>query len=158
MKPTISQGLSSEEVTERVKAGQANTPVKAPFKSTGQIIRDNTFTYFNAVFIILAIILFSVGAYRSMTFIPIIVLNTLIGIVQELRAKKVLEALTITSAREATVIRDGREQKISVNDLVLDDIVIFTAGNQIPADATLQDGEVSDNESLLTGDADEVQK
>ncbi|MBQ8992443.1 HAD-IC family P-type ATPase [Candidatus Saccharibacteria bacterium] len=156
--PPVFQGLSSEEVAERIKAGQVNTPVKAPFKSTGQIIRDNTFTYFNAVFVVLAIILFSVGAYRSMTFIPVIVLNTLIGIVQELRAKKVLEDLTITSARDATVIRDGKKQSASVNDLVLDDIVIFTAGNQIPADATIEAGEVSVNESLLTGEADEVQK
>lgn len=152
------QGLNSEEVAERVKAGQANVSVKAPFKTTGQIIRDNTFTYFNAVFLVLAVILFSVGAYRSMTFIPVIVANTLIGIIQELRSKKVLEKLTITSARDATAIRNGKEQKVPVHELVLDDAVIFRAGNEIPADAEVIDGVVSVNEALLTGEADEVQK
>lgn len=152
------QGLTSEEVTERLKAGQSNVAVKAPFKSTGQIIRDNTFTYFNFVFFVLAIILFSVGAYRSLTFIPVILANTLIGIIQELRSKKALEKLTITSAREATVIRDGKEQKLPVHELVVDDVVVFTAGNQIPADAEIIDGEVSVNESLLTGEADEIGK
>lgn len=152
------QGLNNEEVTERIKAGQANISVKAPFKTTGQIIRDNTFTYFNAVFLVLAIILASVGAFRSLTFIPVVVANTLIGIIQELRSKKVLEKLTITSARDATAIRNGKEQKIPVHELVLDDIVIFRAGNEIPADAEVVDGVVLVNESLLTGEADEVEK
>ena len=153
-----SQGLNSEEVAERIKAGQSNVSVKAPFKTTGQIVRDNTFTYFNAVFLVLAIILVSVGAFRSLTFIPVIVANTLIGIIQELRSKKVLEKLTITSARDATAIRNGKEQKVPVHELVLDDVVVFRAGNEIPADAEVIDGVVSVNESLLTGEADEVQK
>lgn len=152
------QGLSNEEVAERTNAGQSNVLVKAPFKTTGQIIRDNTFTYFNAVFLALAIILISVGAFRSLTFIPVIVANTLIGIIQELRSKKVLEKLVITSARDATVIRGGKEQKIPVHELVLDDIVVFRAGNEISADAEVVSGAVSVNESLLTGEADEVQK
>lgn len=152
------QGLNSEEVAERIKAGQSNVSVKAPFKTTGQIVRDNTFTYFNAVFLVLAIILASVGAFRSLTFIPVILANTLIGIIQELRSKKVLEKLTITSARDATAVRNGKEQKVPVHELVLDDVVIFRAGNEIPADAEIIDGVVSVNESLLTGEADEVQK
>ena len=82
MSSFIFQGLTSDEVAERQKAGQVNEAVKAPFKSTRQIIKDNTFTYFNFVFLVLAIILFSVGAYRSLTFIPVILANTLIGIVQ----------------------------------------------------------------------------
>lgn len=158
MVASIFQGLSTDEVAERIKAGQSNAPVKAPFKSTGQIIRDNTFTYFNGVFLGLAIILGIVRDFRSMTFIPVILANTLIGIVQELRAKKVLEKLTITSAREASVIRDDSEQKVPVHELVLDDTVVFRAGNQIPADAEVLDGEVSVNESLLTGEADEIIK
>lgn len=158
MVASIFQGLSTDDVAERIKAGQSNAPVKAPFKSTGQIIRDNTFTYFNGVFLGLAIILGIVRDFRSMTFIPVILANTLIGIVQELRAKKVLEKLTITSAREASVIRDGNEQKVPVHELVLDDTVVFRAGKQIPADAEVLDGEVSVNESLLTGEADEIIK
>ncbi|MBR3233536.1 HAD-IC family P-type ATPase [Candidatus Saccharibacteria bacterium] len=152
------QGLSDDEVDERKKAGQSNISVKAPFKTTGQIIFDNAFTYFNAVFAGLAVVLLSVGDFRSLTFIPVILANTLIGVIQELRSKKTLEKLTITSARDATAIRNGKEQKIPVHELVLDDIVIFRAGNEIPADAEIIDGIVSVNESLITGEADEVQK
>ena len=152
------QGLSREEVEERIKAGQANVSVKAPFKTTWQIVRDNTLTYFNGVFLALAIILLLVRDFRSLTFIPVILANTLIGIIQEMRSKKTLEKLTITSARDATAIRDGKEQKVPVNELVLDDIVIFRAGNEISADARVLEGQVSVNESLLTGEADEIQK
>ena len=152
------EGLSNDEVARRIKAGQANISVKAPFKTTRQIIFDNAFTYFNAVFAGLAIILLLVGDIRSLTFVPVILANTLIGVIQEMRSKKTLEKLTITSAREASAIRDGTEQKIPVHELVLDDIVIFRAGNEIPADAEILDGVVSVNESLLTGEADEVQK
>ena len=152
------EGLSSDEVARRIKAGQANISVKAPFKTTRQIIFDNAFTYFNAVFAGLAVILLLVGDIRSLTFVPVILANTLIGVIQEMRSKKTLEKLTITSAREASAIRDGTEQKIPVHELVLDDIVIFRAGNEIPADAEILDGVVSVNESLLTGEADEVQK
>ncbi|MBR3169026.1 HAD-IC family P-type ATPase, partial [Candidatus Saccharibacteria bacterium] len=158
MSTTNYTGLSSDEVARRIKAGQANISVKAPFKTTRQIIFDNTFTYFNAVFAGLAIILLLVGDIRSLTFVPVILANTLIGVIQEMRSKKTLEKLTITSAREASAIRNGTEQKIPVHELVLDDIVIFRAGNEIPADAEILDGVVSVNESLLTGEADEVQK
>ena len=103
------QGLSREEVEERIKAGQANVSVKAPFKTTGQIVRDNTLTYFNGVFLLIAIILVMVESYRDLTFLPIIIANTLIGIVQEFRAKKVLEKVTVVNALEATVIRGGEE-------------------------------------------------
>ena len=103
------QGLSDDEVDERKKAGQSNISVKAPFKTTGQIIFDNAFTYFNAVFAGLAVVLLSVGDFRSLTFIPVILANTLIGVIQELRSKKTLEKLTITSARDATAIRNGKE-------------------------------------------------
>ena len=152
------QGLSSEEAAARMAAGQGNISVKAPFKTTGQIIRDNTFTYFNAVFAGIAAVLLLVGDFRSLTFVPVILANTLIGMIQELRSKKVLEKLTITSAREAVAIRDGKEVKVPVHELVLDDVVVFRAGNEIPADAEVLDGTISVNEALLTGEADEVQK
>ncbi len=152
------QGLSREEVEERIKAGQANVSVKAPFKTNGQIIRDNALTYFNGVFLALAIILLLVKDYRSLTFIPVILANTLIGVIQEMRSKRTLEKLTITSARDATAIRDGKEEKVPVHELVLDDVVVLRAGNEIPADAEVIDGQVLVNESLLTGEADEIQK
>lgn len=152
------EGLSSKEVETRVKAGKVNTPVQAPFKTNWQIIRGHTFTYFNGVFVVLAIILASVGSWRDLTFLLVILCNTLIGIIQEFRVKKVLEKVTVMSQREAVVIRDGEEQNISTSDIVVDDIIKFTAGNQIPADAVVISGSAAVNEALLTGEADDVQK
>ena len=152
------QGLSEDEVAERMRAGQSNAPLKAPFKSNWQIIRDNTFTYFNGVFILIAAILIFVQSYRDLTFLPVIIANTLIGIVQEFRAKKVLEKVTVVNAQKAVVIRDGKEREIPVDDIVIDDEAIFRAGDQIAVDAKVLDGSVAVNEALLTGEADEIQK
>ena len=151
-------GLSTDEVAERVHAGQSNASVEAPFKSNWQIIFSNTFTYFNAVFASLAVILIAVGSFRDITFLPVIILNTLIGIVQELRAKSVLKKLTVLHAQQVEVIRNGKKQSIPTTDLVLDDVAIFNAGDQISADAIIIDGQASVDESLLTGEADEIQK
>lgn len=151
-------GLTSAEVAEKMRAGLYNKPVKAPSKSVGRIIFDNTFTYFNGVFIALALILLSVRSYRDLTFLGVILCNTLIGIVQELRTKKVLDKLTVLHAQKTTALRDGKETAVPVNELVLGDVVIFRAGDQIPADATILDGSVSVNEALITGEADEIQK
>lgn len=151
-------GLSSEEVVERKQKGLTNTPVEAPSKTVREIIWSNVFTYFNFVFIFLAVILFLVQSYRDITFLPIIIINSLIGIVQELRAKQVLDKLTMLHAPKARVVRDGKEKEISAQDLVKDDIVVFRAGDQIPADAEVVFGEVAVNEALLTGEADEIDK
>lgn len=152
------QGLSREDVRERVQAGQDNKPVKAPSKSVARIIIDNTFTYFNGVFAAIATILILVKSYRDLTFLGIITANTLIGIVQELRAKHVLDKLNMLHVQKVVVVRDGKQETIPVNELVLDDIVLFKAGDQIPADAKILDGHVAVNEALLTGEADEIQK
>ncbi len=151
-------GLSEQEVAERIRAGQSNAPVEAPFKSTWQIIKTNTFTYFNAVFLGLAIILLAVGSFRDITFLPLIIINTLIGIVQEFRAKAVLEKLIVLNAQQVLVWRDKKKQTIPTTDLVIDDIAIFRAGDQISADATVLDGSAYVNESLLTGEPDEIEK
>lgn len=152
------QGLSREDVRERVQAGQDNKPVKAPSKSVARIIIDNTFTYFNGVFAAIATILILVKSYRDLTFLGIITANTLIGIVQELRAKHVLDKLNMLHVQKVVAVRDGKQETIPVNELVLDDIVLFKAGDQIPADAKILDGHVAVNEALLTGEADEIQK
>lgn len=152
------RGLSQEEVDERMRAGQSNAPIEAPFKSTWQIIKSNTFTYFNAVFFSLAIILLAVGSFRDITFLPLIIINTLIGIVQEFRAKAVLEKLTVLNAQQIIVIRDGKKQTIPTTDIVIDDVVIFKSGDQISADAVVLDGSAYVNESLLTGEPDEIEK
>lgn len=151
-------GLSEQEVAERVRAGQSNAPVEAPFKSTWQIIKTNTFTYFNAVFLGLAIILLAVDSFRDITFLPLIIINTLIGIVQEFRAKAVLEKLTVLNAQQVLVWRDKKKQTIPTTDLVIDDIAVFRAGDQISADAIVLDGSAYVNESLLTGEPDEIEK
>ena len=152
------RGLSQEEVDERMRAGQSNAPIEAPFKSTWQIIKSNTFTYFNAVFFGLAIILLAVGSFRDITFLPLIIINTLIGIVQEFRAKAVLEKLTVLNAQQIIAIRDGKKQTIPTTDIVIDDVVIFKSGDQISADAVVLDGSAYVNESLLTGEPDEIEK
>ena len=152
------QGLSPEEVTERVKAGQDNHPVKSPSKSVARIIFDNVFTYFNGVFAVIAVVLISVKSYRDLTFLGVITANTLIGIIQELRTKKVLDSLTVLNAQKTLTVRSGKLISVPVDELVLDDIVLFKAGDQIPADAIILDGEVSVNEALITGEADEIMK
>ena len=138
--------------------GWTNQPVDPPSKTTKEIIQENVFTYFNLIFLVLAVLLCLVGSFRDLTFLPVIVLNTLIGIIQETRAKKVLDNLTMLNAPHAMVIRDGKKSQINAEDLVIDDIVIFEAGNQVCADAEVCAGEVQVNESLLTGESDEITK
>ena len=153
------KGLTYEEVRERKRAGLVNSAVIAPSKTVKEIIISNTFTYFNMVFFVLAALLLLVGSQiRELTFLIVVVANSLIGIFQELRAKAVLDKLTVLNAPRARVIRDGRTIVIPVEKLVLDDVVIFKTGDQIPADAKVISGEVAANESLLTGEADEIMK
>ena len=151
-------GLTSAQVAERMKYGYDNSPVDPPSKSTKEIVFSNVFTYFNLVFAIIAFLLILVGSFRDLTFLPIIFLNAFIGIIQEIRSKKVLDNLSVLNAPKATVIRDALEKVIPATALVRDDIVIFSAGNQIPADACVISGEVQVNESLLTGESDELTK
>lgn len=151
-------GLSDSEVLARKQAGLVNTEVKPPSKTVPQIIFSNVFTYFNLIFTVISILLILVRSYRDLTFLPIIIANTCIGIFQEIRAKIALDHLTMLNTPHATVLRNGTPVKIPVNELVKDDIVIFRAGNQIPADGVILAGNVMVNESLLTGEADEIQK
>lgn len=156
--PPVERGLSAAQVAQRTADGFSNKPVESPSKTTKEIISENVFTYFNFIFLILAVLLAVTGSYRDMTFLPIIVANTLIGIIQELRSKRTLDKLTMLHAPVTSVIRDGTEFQVKSSDLVLDDIAVFRAGNQISADAVVIDGSVSVNESLLTGEADEIVK
>lgn len=152
------KGLSSSQVEQRITQGYANTPVDPPSKSVKEIVHDNVFTYFNAIFAVLGILLIVVGSFKNLTFLPIIIANTLIGIIQEIRAKKTLDDLTVLNAPHAKVLRDGKEETVPAEELVLDDLVIFSAGGQIPADGTVIAGEVQVNESLITGESDEISK
>ncbi len=152
------KGLTREQVRAMKRAGLVNRDVKPPSKTVGEIIRSNVFTYFNFVFLILAIILIAVHSWRDISFLPVIIANTLIGIFQEIRAKAVLDELTILNEPTAHVIRGGEEREIEEDKLVLNDVVVFRAGNQITADAEVLSGEAAVNESLLTGEANEIQK
>ena len=156
--PSFDIGLSSDQVKIRTEQGCTNAPVESPSKSVKEIILGNVCTYFNLIFLVIAILLMIVGSFRDLTFLPIIIANTLIGIVQEIRSKNILDKLSVLNAPKTTVVRDGKEQVIPVEELVLDDIVVFAAGNQISADAYVLKGEVHVNESLITGEADEITK
>lgn len=158
VKPSLSRGLTGSQVQERIDHQAVNTPVEADNVTLKDIIKENVFTYFNLIFLIIAILLCVVGSFRDLTFLPIIIANTLIGIIQEWRSKKTLDKLTILNSPKIKVIRDGKEQVVPAEMLVLDDLVIFEAGNQIPADALVEEGEVSVNEALITGEADEISK
>lgn len=158
LQPDPQIGLTQQQVTERELAGMSNKPVKPPSKSVGMIIATNVFTYFNFIFAGIAVLLIFAGTLKDLSFLPVIIFNTLIGIVQETRSKRLLDKMTMLNSPTATVIRDGNEQKIKSDKLVADDIVIFKAGDQIPADAVVVEGKVSANEALLTGEADEIVK
>ena len=151
-------GLTEEEAVKLEEEGKNNFLVFPPSKTKEQIIKENTFTYFNFVFFFLAILLLCVGAFRDLLFLGTIILNTLIGIFQELRAKKVLDNLQMMNVPTAKVLREGKVYEISTENLVLGDIVEFSSGDQICADAVIVKGKVSVNESLLTGESDEIPK
>lgn len=151
-------GLTTEQALERRAAGLYNEQVKGAEKTAAEIIKSNVFTYFNLVFFVLALCVALVGSYNDLTFFPVIVINTVIGIYQEIRSKKTLEKLTILSAPKATVVRDGKECEVAVSSLVRDDIVVFSAGSQICADATVISGSASLNEALVTGENIEIKK
>ncbi|WP_443972946.1 cation-translocating P-type ATPase [[Ruminococcus] torques] len=156
--PEYKKGLTSQQVQEHRLHGWTNKAVEPPSKTTKEIVHENIFTYFNLIFVVLAVLLCLVGSFRDLTFLPVIIANTLIGIIQEIRAKQVLDKLTMLNAPRASVVRDGKRTVINAEDLVVDDIVIFKAGDQVCADAEVSAGEVQVNESLLTGEADEITK
>lgn len=156
--PDVRTGLTKNQVQEYTEAGWTNAAVDSPSKTVSEIIKGNLFTYFNLVFAVLAVLVILAGSFRSLTFLPVVLTNLVIGIVQEVRAKRTLDKLSMLNAPKAVVIRDGVRQEIPAGELVLYDIVSFQAGNQICADAEVLEGEVSVNESLLTGESEEVLK
>lgn len=152
------RGLTAQQVAERKEKGLWNKKAESATKTTKEIVKSNVFTYFNLIFLVIALLLIGVGAFRDLTFLPIIVANTLIGIVQEIRSKKVLDDLSILNSPKTRVIREGSKKEIPAEELVMDDIVELSAGGQIPADAVVLEGQLNVNESLLTGEADEIVK
>ena len=154
----VIMGLNENEVAARENAGLVNKAEISTDKSVKEIIRSNTLTYFNLILFIIAVLLCVVGSFRNLTFLPVVIGNSLIGIFQEIRAKKTLEKMSILNSPHAVAIRSGRQVKISTEELVKDDVVVFSAGDQICADAVVISGNIKVNEALLTGESDEIEK
>ena len=151
-------GLTVAEVNARIEAGKINIADDSSDRTTGKIIRDNLLTYFNLIFLVITVLLCIAGAFRDLTFLPIIIGNILIGIVQELRAKKTLDKMKILNAGHAVVIREGKRQRVTAEELVIDDLVWLSSGDAICADSVVVSGEITVNESMLTGEADGIVK
>lgn len=151
-------GLTSEQVERLTKEGHSNITVDNQSKTVGQIVKGNIFTFFNFIFFFFAILLITAKSYVNLTFLIVVVINTIIGIIQELKAKQVLDKLTVLNVPKSTVIRDGKKIEVATSDLVLGDICIFSSGHQIGADAKVIDGDVKVNEALVTGESDEIHK
>ncbi len=152
------QGLTDQEVAERVQRQKTNRLPSKASKSVFSIVFSNVFTYFNAIFAFLAVLLIVAGSYKNLTFLPVVIANTIIGIVQQLRAKKVLDELALLDASSYIAVRGGMDVIVPSDELVQDDLVRLQSGQQIPADAIVVAGEAGVNEALLTGESDEVQK
>lgn len=151
-------GLTHEEVAERVQKGYMNLSVDPPAKTIKQIVLSNLFTYFNLIFFILAACIIAVGSWRNLMFMPVILANICIGIVQEIRAKQTLDKLSLLQAQRGIAIRNGAEEMLPTDQMVRDDMVVFQTGDQVFADAVVASGEVHANEALITGEADEIKK
>lgn len=152
------QGLSEAEVQERLSKGQGNDYEENVAKSTKDIFRDNILTLFNLLNIIIGICLFLVGAFSNMFYLAIILTNIIIGIYQEIHARNLVAKLSIVNRDKVHVIRGGIEKEIDTKTLVLDDIVVISAGEQVPSDMTVISGNAEANEALLTGESDLIEK
>ena len=150
--------LSSEEAKRLAENGKANVSPSSASKSVKQIIFSNLFTFYNMLNVVLAVLVITTGSYRNMLFLGIVISNFLIGTIQELRAKKTVDSLSVLTAPTARVIRDGKEVVLPYQELVLGDVVLIGAGDQMTADGTVLGGEARLNESLITGESDAIIK
>ena len=151
-------GLTDEQVNERIEQGKVNADENPNTRTYKQIVRENTLTFFNFLNLVLLILVLMVGSYKNAFFVGIIIINTLIGIAQEIRAKQTIDKLAILTAKKSIVIREGKKWTVPTEDLVLDDLVCLKTGDQVPADAKVLEGSVEVNESLLTGESDNLPK
>ncbi len=154
----ITSGLSDGEVQERVEKGYVNSALKSTSKSYWSIIRTNIFTLFNGLNLLLGVLVLVYGDIKNALFLGIVTVNIIIGIIQEIRSKKTVEKLSLLTEPKVTVIRNGAEQELDINSLVVDDVIVLKAGNQIPSDSVVISGTVRVNESMLTGEQDSVTK
>ena len=151
-------GLTNEQVQERIAEGKINSNENPNTRTYKQIIKENTLTFFNFLNVVLMVMVLLVGSYKNYMFVGIILINTIIGIIQEIRAKKTIDKLAILTESRTVVLRDGKKWSISTEKLVIDDLIYLKAGEQIPADCKVLEGNLEVNESLLTGEADNLTK
>ena len=151
-------GLTDEQVNARIAEGKVNADENPNTRTYKQIVRENTLTFFNFLNLVLLVLVLMVGSYKNAFFVCIIIINTLIGIAQEIRAKKTIDKLAILTARKSVVIREGQKWTVPTEELVLDDVVCLKTGDQVPADARILEGSLEVNESLLTGESDNLPK
>ena len=156
--PKIEDGLNTAQVNNRIKNGYVNYDTNIKTKSIGRIIIGNTFTLFNILNLCLGLLIFSVHSYKNLLFLGVVLCNTLISIVQEIRSKIEVDKLSIISSNIASVIRDGKNKIINIREVVLDDIINYKRGNQVIADSIIKEGVVEVNESLLSGEENSVVK
>lgn len=151
-------GLTNEQVQERIAEGKVNFNENPNTRTYKQIVKENTLTFFNFLNAVLLVLVLFVGAYKNSMFVGIIIINTVIGIIQEIRAKKTIDKLAILTESKAVVLRDGKKWSISTEKLVLDDLIYLKTGEQVPADCRILEGSLEVNESILTGEADNLGK
>src|SRR5690554_3625028 len=154
----IKTGLSEDVVSARAEHGYNNVVEATSGKTIGKIFRDNLLTFFNLLYLVITVLLIIAESWSNLTYLPVIIANTVIGIVQQIKAKLMIDKLSLVSAPKATVIRDGETKEIPTTDIVIDDIVSFTSGEQIYTDSIVRKGEVDVNEAMITGEADAVHK
>lgn len=153
------KGLTYKEVEDRKKLGQVNISDDNISRTKKQIIMDHTLTYFNFINIFLAIIIISTGRWTNLTFMVVIVINAVIGIVQEFKVKKIIDQLSVVTAKRVKVIRENKLQDIAVEEVVLDDLIYFESGDQVVSDCRMENSlNLEVNESLLTGESDSIVK
>lgn len=155
---SISVGLVDSEIKERLDKGYVNSALKSTSKSYWSIIRTNIFTLFNGLNLLLGILVLVYGDIKNALFLGIVTVNVVIGIIQEIRSKKTVEKLSLLTEPKVTAVRNSVEQELDINSLVVDDIIVLKAGNQIPSDSIVVSGKVKVNESMLTGEQDSVTK
>ena len=158
MKQKVELGLTAEEVKQKQEKNLVNYDTSVPTKSIKRILFENFFTLFNFLNLFLAIAIFMVGSYKNMLFLAIVIINTAISTFQEIHSKRVVDKLSVMASSKARVIRDGKKQEISINDLVLDDIIEFHTGSQVATDSIVIEGTVQVNESFITGEPDSIEK
>lgn len=152
------KGLTNKQVEERIKDGKVNKVEDNKTRTNWEIIRDNVCTLFNLFNLLIAIALIAVKAYTNLAYMLIIVVNIIIGVVQEIHARNIVQKLSVLKVSKANVIRDGKEKEINIDEIVLDDLIVLDSGKQICADSVVMSGEVEVNESLLTGESDTILK